>query len=187
MVIGVISDTHGNLAGWHRAWELGLADADVIIHCGDLLYHGPKFDPVEGYDPRGLADAINRCGKPVLIARGNGDSDVDQLVLEVPIQQPYVFAVLDGTRLLATHGHLFSPEDLIELAPRWALAFLLSGHIHTPVLRQVGDLIHLNPGTVTYPLAEDEQLHRRSFAMIADGEVQVIDIVTGEAFLRLGL
>ncbi|MBC7288315.1 MAG: phosphodiesterase, partial [Armatimonadetes bacterium] len=127
MIIGVISDTHGNLAGWQRAWELALSEADIIIHCGDLLYHGPKFQPVQGYDPRGLAEALNSCGKPVLVARGNADSDVDQLVVEVPIQQPYLLAVVEGIRLLATHGHLLPAEELRSQASRWGVQVLLTG------------------------------------------------------------
>ncbi len=180
MVIGVISDTHGNLAGWQRAWELGLKEAEVIFHCGDLLYHGPKFDPVEGYAPGELASAINGCGKPVLVARGNGDSEVDQLVLDIPIQQPYVFAVIDGMRFLATHGHILSVEELFSLVAKWRIDFLLTGHIHRPVLNKTNGFVHLNPGTVTYPLAKEPELKRRTFAMIRDGRVAIIDIDSGE-------
>ena len=187
MVIGVISDTHGNLAGWQRAWELALSEADVIIHCGDLLYHGPKFKPVEGYDPKGLAEAINNCGKPVLVARGNGDSDVDQLVIEVPIQQPYLFAVLDGLRVLATHGHLMTPEELEPLAEKWGVGIVLTGHTHVPVARATSFGIRVNPGTVTYPLSQDEALKRRTFAMIADGQARVIALQTGETVLSVDL
>ncbi len=77
--IGLIADTHGNLEGWQQANEIVLGGADIIVHCGDVLYHGPKFSPVAGYDPAGLAEAINQTPVPVLIARGNADSDVDQL------------------------------------------------------------------------------------------------------------
>ena len=58
--IGIISDTHGNLHAWELAWDLVLRDCDLICHCGDLLYHGPKFKPAEAYNPKALADALNR-------------------------------------------------------------------------------------------------------------------------------
>ncbi|MBC7287572.1 MAG: hypothetical protein H5T86_05910, partial [Armatimonadetes bacterium] len=48
-------------------------------------------------------------------------------------------------------------------------------------------LIHINPGTVTYPLAKNEELKRRSFAVIADDRVQIIDLSSGEAFLTARL
>ena len=183
MLIGVISDTHGNLAGWEQAWSLGLKDADVIFHCGDMLYHGPKFAPPEAYDPKALAEAINGCGKPVLVARGNGDSEVDQLVLEVPIQQPCVFAVIEGTRILATHGHLMTLDSLANVADKWGLHLVFTGHTHVPVIGALGKAVHVNPGTVTYPLATEERLKKKTFALIKDGRLQIVDIETGAVVL----
>ena len=106
MKIGVVSDTHGNLQAWQEAWDLCLHEADLIFHCGDVLYQGPKFKPAEGYDAGALAAALNACPTPILLARGNADAEVDQLVLEIPAQAPYAFAQVEGVRLLASHGHL---------------------------------------------------------------------------------
>ena len=183
MLLGVISDTHGNLEGFRRAWELGLKDADIIFHCGDVLYHGPKFEPAPGYDPAGLAAALNDCGRPVIVARGNGDSDVDQLVLEMPVQQPYAFVVVDDLRLLVAHGHLMSADELAELAAQWGMHFVLTGHTHVPRCEKVGETWVVNPGTVTYPLAKEERLHTKSFALIRDGWPEVIELDTGEVLL----
>ncbi len=180
MKIGIIADTHGNLAGWRRAVEL-FGDVDLIVHCGDVLYHGPKFDPVEGYAPRDLAAAINAMPVPVLIARGNGDSDVDQLVLDVPLQSPYLFAQVEGLRILAGHGHIQSAEELVTLARKWRVDLLLTGHSHVPMVARQDGLTHLNPGTVTYPLAADERLHRRTCAVFEDGDVRHYDIDEGTA------
>lgn len=180
MTIGIISDTHGNLQGWERAWELVLKDADVIVHCGDLLYHGPKFKPAEAYDPKALADAINACGKPVLIARGNADAEVDQLVLQVPIQQPYAFAQVEGTRLLVAHGHLMTPEQLGALCPRWGINFLFTGHTHVPGVTVHGGYVHMNPGTPTYPLNPDPGQRVPTCGVVRGGEAWLVNLVTGE-------
>ena len=179
MTIGIISDTHGNLWGWQRAWELVLKDADVIFHCGDILYHGPKFKPVEGYDPRALAEAINAVEKPVLIARGNADADVDQLVLEVPIQQPYVFAQIEGVRILATHGHLMRPEELPPLCERWGVDYLLTGHLHVPSITRHAKYVHINPGTPTYPLHPEESQRQLTCAVIEGDSPSIYDCTTG--------
>ncbi|MGD9496166.1 MAG: phosphodiesterase [Armatimonadota bacterium] len=178
MRIGIIADTHGNLVGWQRAVEL-FGAVDLIVHCGDVLYHGPKFDPVEGYAPRELAAAINAMPVPVLIARGNGDSDVDQLVLEVPLHSPYLFAQVEGLRLLAGHGHIQPPEELAALARKWGVHLLLTGHSHVPSFSHQEALIHVNPGTVTYPLAADEALARRTCAVWTDGSVIHYDLSDG--------
>ncbi len=183
MKIGLIADTHGNLAGWRQAQQIILSSADIIVHCGDVLHHVPKFAPVAGYDPPGLAEAINQTPVPVLIARGNADSDIDQLVLDVPLQQPYLFAQVDSIRLLATHGHLQDHEELVELAQKWQVDYLLTGHTHVPVVERLGPLTHINPGTTTYPLAEDEGARRRTCGVIEEGEVRLFDLDTGQAFL----
>jgi len=181
MKIGIIADTHGDLAGWRRAMELALGDADIIVHCGDVLYHGPKFEPTEGYAPKALAEAINASRVPVLIVRGNGDSDVDQLVLDVPVQSPYVFAQVEGLRILAAHGHIQPPEELVPLAQGWGIDLLLTGHTHVPMIASHEGLTHVNPGTVTYPLAQDESLQRRTCAVWEDGRIVCYDIEEGAA------
>jgi len=181
--IGLIADTHGNLEGWQQAQKLALGEADIIVHCGDVLYHGPKFSPVAGYAPAELAEAINQMPVPVLIARGNADSDVDQLVLDIPLQQPYLFVVLEGVRLLATHGHLLGHDELVKLAQKWQINYLLTGHTHIPVVARVGKVIHINPGTTTYPLAEDESRQRRTCGIIADGQIKLFDLDTGAVYL----
>jgi len=181
MKIGLIADTHGNLEGWERAWELALDDADLIVHCGDVLYHGPKFDPAPGYAPKALAEALNACPVPVLIARGNGDSDVDQLVLEMPLHSPYVFAQVEGLRILAAHGHITPAEDLVPLAQAWDIDLLLTGHTHVPSIARHGELIHVNPGTVTYPLATDEALCRKTCGAWVDAEITLYELESGAA------
>jgi len=179
MKIGIIADTHGNLDGWRRAWEV-LHDSDFIVHCGDLLYHGPRFDPAPGYNPRELAAALNACPVPLLIARGNADSEVDSLFVHAPIQSPYVFAQIEGQRLLATHGHRESLEKTIELAQQWRVDVLITAHLHVATVGRYGDLLHLNPGTPTYPLAPDERLVRPTCAALVDGEARFWALDTGE-------
>jgi predicted phosphodiesterase len=49
-----------------------------------------------------------------------------------------------------------------------------------PVLARYDDLLHVNPGTVTYPLAPEEPLQRRTCAVWEDGEVTHFDIESGE-------
>lgn len=179
MKIGIIADTHGNLEGWKRAWEI-LQDSDVIFHCGDVLYHGPRFDPVAGYNPRALAEALNQCPVPLLIAQGNADADVDTLFVHLPMQSPYVFAQIEGKRILATHGHREPLEKCVERCQMWRIDYLFTAHIHIPQFNVYGSLIHINPGTPTYPLATEKKLARPTCAAIVDGDVQFWALDTGE-------
>ena len=93
MKIGVISDTHGHEMRWAKAYEKFFKDADMILHAGDVLYHGPRNPMLEDYNPAGLAQRINDCPIPVVIAKGNCDSEVDQMVIALPIQAPYAYVM----------------------------------------------------------------------------------------------
>lgn len=179
MRLGVIADTHGNLTGWQRAWPV-LKSCDLIVHCGDLLYHGPRFDPAPGYDPRGLAEAFNDCPVPLLICRGNVDSEVDALFIRRPIQAPYVYAQVEGLQVLATHGHQEPLEQTLETARQWGIGLLLTAHLHVPSLTRHGGVLHLNPGTTTYPLASDPAVQCPSCAVYEAGEVTFYGLMSEE-------
>lgn len=151
MKIGVISDTHGDLTAWQKALAGPFVEAELILHAGDILYHGPKNPMVEGYQPRDLADAINASPAPVIIARGNCDSDVDQLVIDFPIQSPYAFVQAEGLRILLGHGDGISRHDMWQETRRHKADIRIFGHIHQPVLEKQGDLVLFNPGSPALP------------------------------------
>ena len=93
MKIGIISDTHGHEGAWAKAFDKHFHDADMILHAGDVLYHGPRNPMKEDYNPAGLVQRINECPVPVIIAKGNCDSSVDASCLELPVQAPYAYVV----------------------------------------------------------------------------------------------
>ena len=78
MKIGIISDTHGHEMAWAHACERFFKGADLILHAGDVLYHGPRNPMKADYNPAGLVARINSCDIPVVIAKGNCDSSVDR-------------------------------------------------------------------------------------------------------------
>ena len=50
MLLGVLSDTHGSVTAWEKAVAWPLAASDVIVHGGDIFYHGTRNPLPEGYD-----------------------------------------------------------------------------------------------------------------------------------------
>ena len=53
-------------------------DADMIIHAGDVLLSWTKeILCFSDYNPAKLAEKLNACSMPVVICRGNCDSEVD--------------------------------------------------------------------------------------------------------------
>ena len=83
MKIGVMSDTHGSLPYLEKALDV-LSDCDILLHIGDVLYHGPRNDLPEGYNPKAVIEKINNLDN-ITIVRGNCDADVDQMVIKHPI------------------------------------------------------------------------------------------------------
>ena len=104
MKIGIISDTHGHEMAWANACERFFKGADLILHAGDVLYHGPRNPMKADYNPAGLVARINSCDIPVVIAKGNCDSSVDASCLDLPIEAPYAYVVWEGLRIVVTHG-----------------------------------------------------------------------------------
>lgn len=149
MKIGVMSDTHGSLTYFEKALDV-LNDCDFILHGGDVLYHGPRNPLPDGYNPKELALKLNEVGN-ILIAKGNCDSDVDQMVISHPIQTPFVVSQFGKLRILLTHGYLESREDIIQKAKAMDASVLIFGHTHVKELYMDENLVILNPGSTSIP------------------------------------
>jgi putative phosphoesterase len=185
MKIGIISDTHGCEMRWARAFENYFKDADLILHAGDVLYHGPRNPMPEDYNPAGLVQRLNSCPVPLLIARGNCDSEVDATVLDFPVQSPYIYAMIDGIRIVVTHGHtVMTHAEQEAMAAHLKADLFISGHIHTNVLEKRGSSIFLNPGSPSLSKREDG---RSTIAMFEDGVIRIVDIDTDEVLMHLAL
>jgi putative phosphoesterase len=176
MKIGLISDTHGDVAAWREALKV-LASCELILHAGDHLYHGALNPVLPSYDPRGLAEAMNECTVPILHARGNCDSDVDQLALRDPIMSPYLFCRLEGLNVLVAHGDGMDHLGLVELARGYGARLLVRGHTHVHGLWDHGSLLVCNPGSPSLPKGNEIP----SVAVLEDGEVTLFDMRDGGA------
>jgi hypothetical protein len=184
--IGLISDTHGSVKGFRKVMEGLLRDAEMILHAGDVLYHGPRNPMADGYNTSALGEQINGLTVPIMIARGNCDADVDQLVLDTPLLSPYVFLQVDGKRLLVIHGDGKSDEDLEGLVRRFGLAVLVHGHSHIPRIRKVGKSLIVIPGTPTIPNPSSPYGKTAGVLDTKEGTVKIFDVETGAVVLEGG-
>jgi putative phosphoesterase len=187
MKIGIISDTHGDLAGWTEAMEKVFAGVDLIIHIGDILYHGPRNPLPAGYDPAALAEAINASPVPVIFARGNCDADIDQLVIKYPLQAPYAFVVIEGLRIMAGHGDDLDDQETAALGRNYRLDVLACGHTHRPLLRRVGSTVVINPGSPSLSKHEVNGKIVRTVGLIDDRSARIIDLDTSQAITEIAL
>lgn len=185
MRIALVSDTHGDPTAWERAVEV-LGEVELICHSGDVLYHG-IFNPItDTYDPRRLASILNEVRIPMIHARGNCDSEVDQMALDNFILSDFAFASAEGLKILVTHGHKNTNSKLLGLARKAGIALVLRGHTHVPEILAEDGVTLVNPGSVAVPKQEGE---RPTAAVLdtSDGSITIYDLEAGTVFTEGGL
>ena len=178
MRTGLISDTHGDPAAWEKALGV-LGDLDLVLHAGDVLYHG-VFNPIlPTYEPRRLADVLNAFPIPCMHARGNCDSEVDQLALDNHILSDFAFASVEGTRILVCHGHKHSEQELAKLASRAKVHLVLRGHTHEPGILLIDGVTIVNPGSCSLPKQERQV---PTVGLLEDEKIKIFDIDSGVVY-----
>lgn len=183
MKIGVISDTHGNIAALDRALKI-FEGVDVIVHAGDVLYHPPRLGCTEGYDIPAFVERLNSLTIPVIIAQGNCDPQVYEELLKMPVQSPYAFLDFGGVRVVANHGHLMSREQMVETGRRYRVHYFVSGHTHVPVLEDVGGVVLMNPGSPAIPKYEVNGEPVPTVGIITDSSAEIINIADGSVLMQ---
>ncbi|HPP66978.1 MAG TPA: phosphodiesterase [bacterium] len=143
----IISDTHGSLAAWENVKKYIDSDTSCIIHAGDLYYFGPRNAAPENYQPGKLADQFNSLKIPFICAKGNCDSEVDQMVSNFPLCEPFAFIFHNGLRLFITHGHIFNKKQLIDISNQWDVDLIITGHTHIANIEKIGNSVFINPGS----------------------------------------
>ncbi len=171
----IASDIHGSATYCEmlkRAFER--ENADRLLLLGDILYHGPRNDLPDGYNPKQVISVLNGMSDSILCVRGNCDTEVDQMVLKFPIMADY--AIIDNGKnvIYATHGHTFNKANS---PPMKKGDILLHGHTHIPVCEPFGDNIYINPGSVSIPKEDSE----RSY-MTFDGATFLWKNLQGETY-----
>ncbi|MDF2612744.1 MAG: phosphodiesterase, family [Clostridia bacterium] len=146
----ILSDIHGS--------ETYLQDVlhvfeeknyDLLILLGDILYHGPRNSLPEGHNPAGVVKLLNQYADKIIACRGNCDAEVDQMLLSFPCLSDYSLIVDEGIRIFATHGHIYSPENLPSIIG--GNHIFLYGHTHLWELKKQDNTLICNPGSVSLP------------------------------------
>ncbi len=146
----IASDIHGSALYCRQLFALfEKENADRLLLLGDLLYHGPRNDIPEGYDPKQVIKLLNANKEKIMCVRGNCDAEVDQMVLEFPIMADYALISVGEQRMIfATHGHIHNTESMPPLKNG---DILLHGHTHIPASKEHNGILYFNPGSVSMP------------------------------------
>jgi len=176
MKLLIASDLHGSAYNCRLLLDAFRREqADRLVLLGDLLYHGPRNPLPQEYDPPAVTAMLNDMAEQLICVRGNCDAEVDQMVLNFPILAEYAFLSVDGVSVWATHGHNYGPDSPPPLRQG---DFLLCGHIHLPVCREMNGFTYLNPGSLALPKEETP----RSYMVFENGRFSWHHLESGVEF-----
>jgi hypothetical protein len=146
----IASDLHGFAPAIERLREhIDAFAPDNIILLGDLLYHGPRNDINSDYNPKRAIPVLNELADKIIAVRGNCDAEVDQAMLDFPMQDTFAQVVDGDVHMFLSHGHIYSPEKHPEISgPR---RVFLSGHTHVKTLNWRAGVLCVNPGSTSIP------------------------------------
>lgn len=168
MTILTISDIHGSFHYLEKA--LGIfhkEKPDLILILGDELYHGPRNPLPKDYNPKLVAETLNKYKDKIIAVRGNCDSEVDQMVLDYPITSDLSTIFWNDRKIIATHGHIYNEDKLPPLSSN---DILIYGHTHLPVAKKEKDIFILNPGSISLPKGGNPN----SYGIFKDNSFKVI-------------
>ncbi|MDY9922474.1 YfcE family phosphodiesterase [Methanobacterium sp.] len=140
MLIGVISDTHIPERTDHipeivfKVFE----GADLILHAGDLVSLEIKDQ---------LEDVA-----PTICVQGNMDR---YRGLDLPQRKKLN---LEGTKIGLSHGEVYPRGDTQQLqyiGLEMGVEVLITGHTHWSFIKELPDMLLLNPGSPTVPRLSD--------------------------------
>ena len=160
MIIGVLSDSHDNLAQLDKAIP-HLLRAGLVVHCGDLC---------SPFVVRRLGEAL--AGVPLHVVFGNNDGDrflIAQVARDyenVRLHGEFMGIEVRGVRLAAYH----EPQVALPLARSGMYDWVFYGHDHTAAHRREGDCHLVNPGELL-------GMKGRSTVALVDTEVGEVEFV----------
>lgn len=161
----VCSDIHGSIDSALKLIDVFNDEAcDFILLLGDVLYHGPRNDLPDYYEPKKVIEALNAISDKILCVKGNCEAEVDQMVLKFKIND-FIDKKINCLDAHLEHGH-----HLDEY--KGNAQIILSGHTHIPVLEKKNNVIYLNPGSITIP----KNGSKRGYAIWDNKEISLYDI-----------
>ena len=132
MKVLIVSDTHKKNDNFFRVLEKA-SPIDIVIHCGDI--EGSEYAIAES------------AGCQVEMVAGNND-----FFTGLPLEREFE---LGRYHVWVTHGHNYyvsmGNEHLKQEARIRGADIVFYGHTHRPALDLHGDVMAVNPGSLSYP------------------------------------
>lgn len=132
MRIGVVSDSHGDLAAIGKVIAAA-GPVDLWLHAGDYSRDASAF--------------AGKSAAKVIAVAGNCDGRVKD--------KPDEFIAAGSRKIWLTHGHRYQVKqtnrELIWWARHYEADVVVFGHTHVPMIEESDGLLMVNPGSVSQP------------------------------------
>jgi putative phosphoesterase len=184
MLVGIVSDIHGNLAAFEQAVQALSSTVDEVLVAGDAFSdHAFSNGVIEGIRKAGARYVLGNHELSLLSPAGGAarsSPKVDRGHLQFVADQPTeVRAAFGEKRLLMVHGSPWQPygqylspaSPLFDRCDDLDVDYLILGHSHEPFRARRGRTLVVNPGslgrsdhpsvgdTVTYAILDTDADH----------------------------
>ena len=167
----IASDLHGSAYYCRKLLEAyDLEKADRMLLLGDILYHGPRNDLSQEYNPMKVAQTLNSLKEKLLVVRGNCDAEVDETISEFEFHD-HILMEINGKKFYFTHGHKYN----IEKIPYDDFDIMIYGHIHQGFIQEKEGYIFANPGSISLPKCNTEHSY-----IVIEGNKIILKNVDGK-------
>ena len=133
MKIGIVSDTHGDLAAVRKIIQLA-PPVELWLHAGDHWQDAKVLEELSGVK--------------AIAVQGNTDLRSEAVKLDEYLE-------LEGFKIWLTHGHKYIEGNVKSSLGFWAKQLeqdiCIYGHTHVPMWEYYGENILLNPGSPSRP------------------------------------
>ena len=187
MKIGIVSDLHCNHEGLLRALDL-IGDCDELVCLGDSIYeYRFSNEVVEILRERGALTILGNHEEGFLGPQGvraRAAPSIDPSLLAWLAARPPRRAIeIGGKKLLLVHSTPWEPRGTYvyphsSLIDRFAEAeadFVLYGHTHHQLVRRVGKVLVVNPGSAGE--ARDHGNGRQLSCAVLDTQSEEVAII----------
>ncbi|HEV2302483.1 MAG TPA: metallophosphoesterase family protein [Stellaceae bacterium] len=187
MRLGIVSDIHCNLRGLERGIEL-MGEIDELLCLGDAIWEYRFSNEVVALlQERGAPTILGNHEEGFLGvqgARARARDGIDGTLLDWLAGQPFERRFeFGGKRLLMVHStpwqprgaYVYPQSPLLERFAEAEADFVLYGHTHCRLVRRVGRVLVINPGSAGD--ARDPTNGRQLSCAVLDTESEEVRII----------
>lgn len=164
----IFSDIHGTLNSCEFIIKkYNELQPNKLILLGDILYHGPRNDLPDTYNPKAVIKLLNPIADKIICVKGNCDAEVDQMVLNFKIWTNKIIK-FHNKKILLTHGHHINHLEPIK---NNNINIVIHGHTHVNRIDVINNCTYINLGSISIP-----KDNIKSYAIMNDNGIYIYDI-----------